>query len=175
MPPGTQAACGYMQALFKRLEDTGQLQEQTIEQLYSEAAGKFLADRFVTGTCPKCGYEVGATPLHCASLSGLQSLSAGSLSCSSNGCLLPASICPFQSVIGCFLGVPAALLLGAHWIVGRHVQWPLILTCLECCKDEHDSCGTLFAACAALTMPCPQASTQILAGRLEDKCKRACA
>eukprot|EP00891_Asterochloris_glomerata_P008560 jgi/Astpho2/8560/e_gw1.00125.5.1_t len=45
------------QALFKRLEDTGQLQEQTIEQLYSEAAGKFLADRFVTGTCPKCGYE----------------------------------------------------------------------------------------------------------------------
>jgi len=30
-----------------------------MEQLYSEAAGKFLADRFVSGTCPKCGYEVG--------------------------------------------------------------------------------------------------------------------
>lgn len=29
-----------------------------MEQLYSEAAGKFLADRFVSGTCPKCGYEV---------------------------------------------------------------------------------------------------------------------
>ena len=67
VPPQT-AACGYMQALFKRLEDTGQLQEQTIEQLYSEAAGKFLADRFVTGTCPKCGYEVRATPPQCASL-----------------------------------------------------------------------------------------------------------
>lgn len=32
--------------------------EQSMEQLYSEAAGKFLADRFVSGTCPKCGYEV---------------------------------------------------------------------------------------------------------------------
>jgi len=28
-----------------------------MEQLYSEAAGKFLADRFVTGTCPRCGYS----------------------------------------------------------------------------------------------------------------------
>lgn len=27
-----------------------------MEQLYSEAAGTFLADRFVEGTCPKCGY-----------------------------------------------------------------------------------------------------------------------
>lgn len=66
--PENQVAWGYMQALFKRLEDTGQLQEQTIEQLYSEAAGKFLADRFVTGTCPKCGYEVRAISLHCGSL-----------------------------------------------------------------------------------------------------------
>ena len=27
-----------------------------MEQLYSEAAGKFLADRFVTGMCPRCAY-----------------------------------------------------------------------------------------------------------------------
>jgi methionyl-tRNA synthetase len=27
-----------------------------MEQLYSEAAGKFLADRFVSGTCPRCAY-----------------------------------------------------------------------------------------------------------------------
>ena len=31
-----------------------------MEQLYSEALGKFLADRFVVGTCPKCKYEVRA-------------------------------------------------------------------------------------------------------------------
>ena len=29
-----------------------------MEQLYSEAAGKFLADRLVSGRCPKCNYEV---------------------------------------------------------------------------------------------------------------------
>jgi methionyl-tRNA synthetase len=29
----------------------------TNEQLYSMALNKFLADRYVTGTCPKCGYE----------------------------------------------------------------------------------------------------------------------
>ncbi len=36
-----------------------------MQQLYSEAAGKFLADRFVYGTCPKCGYDVSTcrTPL----------------------------------------------------------------------------------------------------------------
>ena len=28
-----------------------------MQQLFSEALGKFLADRFITGTCPKCGYE----------------------------------------------------------------------------------------------------------------------
>ena len=42
------------------LEDAKQLVEQESQQLYSEAAGKFLADRFVTGTCPKCAYEVRA-------------------------------------------------------------------------------------------------------------------
>ncbi len=47
-----------MQGIFNTLDKAGQLVEQTIEQLYSEAAGKFLADRFVTGTCPKCQYEV---------------------------------------------------------------------------------------------------------------------
>ena len=46
------------QGIFNSLDRAGQLVEQTIEQLYSEAAGKFLADRFVTGTCPKCQYEV---------------------------------------------------------------------------------------------------------------------
>jgi len=47
------------QSIFHKLEDAHQLVEQESQQLYSEAAGKFLADRFVTGTCPKCGYEVG--------------------------------------------------------------------------------------------------------------------
>ena len=50
--------CLTAQGIFNTLDRAGQLVEQTIEQLYSEAAGKFLADRFVTGICPKCQYEV---------------------------------------------------------------------------------------------------------------------
>jgi methionyl-tRNA synthetase len=44
------------------LHAAGNIAEQTMEQLYSEAAGKFLADRFVVGTCPKCKYEVSRDP-----------------------------------------------------------------------------------------------------------------
>ena len=45
------------QSIFQSLKDRGCLVEQSMEQLYSEALGKFLADRFVVGTCPKCKYE----------------------------------------------------------------------------------------------------------------------
>ena len=42
---------------FKKLYDQGDFIEEEGEQLYDAEAGQFLADRFVTGTCPKCGYE----------------------------------------------------------------------------------------------------------------------
>ena len=42
---------------FKELYDKGKFLEETSEQLYDEEAKQFLADRFVIGTCPKCGYE----------------------------------------------------------------------------------------------------------------------
>lgn len=42
---------------FKKLYDTHKFIEATTEQLYDQEAGQFLADRFVTGTCPKCSYE----------------------------------------------------------------------------------------------------------------------
>lgn len=29
-------------------------------QLYCEKDDRFLADRYVSGTCPKCGYDVSA-------------------------------------------------------------------------------------------------------------------
>ena len=40
---------------FKKLYDDGIFVEEVTEQLYDEKAQQFLADRFVTGTCPKCG------------------------------------------------------------------------------------------------------------------------
>ena len=42
---------------FKKMYDTGKFLEETNEQLYDAEAKQFLADRFVTGTCPKCGHE----------------------------------------------------------------------------------------------------------------------
>lgn len=45
------------QEFFKTLYDKGEFIEEITEQLYDEEADQFLADRFVTGTCPKCGNE----------------------------------------------------------------------------------------------------------------------
>ena len=42
---------------FRKLYDNGQFIEEVTEQLYDEQAQQFLADRYVTGTCPKCGNE----------------------------------------------------------------------------------------------------------------------
>ncbi len=42
---------------FKKLYDGGKFIEEVTEQLYDEQAQQFLADRFVTGTCPKCANE----------------------------------------------------------------------------------------------------------------------
>ncbi|WJJ97184.1 methionine--tRNA ligase [Algibacter luteus] len=42
---------------FKTLNEKGEFIEETTEQLYDEDANQFLADRFVTGRCPKCGNE----------------------------------------------------------------------------------------------------------------------
>lgn len=42
---------------FKKLYDEGKFIEEVTEQLYDVEADQFLADRFVTGTCPKCGNE----------------------------------------------------------------------------------------------------------------------
>ncbi len=42
---------------FVRLYNQGDFLEETTAQLYDEEAQQFLADRFVTGTCPNCGYE----------------------------------------------------------------------------------------------------------------------
>ena len=42
---------------FRKLYDEGKFVEQTTEQFYDEEAKSFLADRYITGTCPKCGAE----------------------------------------------------------------------------------------------------------------------
>ncbi|MFV0589897.1 MAG: methionine--tRNA ligase [Draconibacterium sp.] len=43
--------------IFRKLYDTGKLIEKTSEQYYDEENKQFLADRYIIGTCPKCGFE----------------------------------------------------------------------------------------------------------------------
>ncbi len=42
---------------FKKLYDDGKFIEKTSEQYFDEENKQFLADRYITGTCPKCGFE----------------------------------------------------------------------------------------------------------------------
>jgi methionyl-tRNA synthetase len=42
---------------FRKLYDEGKFIEKTTEQYFDEENNQFLADRYITGTCPKCGYE----------------------------------------------------------------------------------------------------------------------
>lgn len=46
-----------VQQFFKVLDEKGLIEEKTENHLYSEVEKRFLADRYVVGTCPKCGFE----------------------------------------------------------------------------------------------------------------------
>jgi methionyl-tRNA synthetase len=43
------------QEFFKNLFDKGVFKEETTKQYYDVDAKQFLADRYITGTCPRCG------------------------------------------------------------------------------------------------------------------------
>ena len=45
-----------VQQYFLDLLKNGYIEERITDQLYSESDQKFLADRYVVGTCPKCGF-----------------------------------------------------------------------------------------------------------------------
>jgi methionyl-tRNA synthetase len=43
------------EVIWRSIREAGLVKERDVEQLYDPQAGTFLADRFVRGTCPKCG------------------------------------------------------------------------------------------------------------------------
>ena len=45
------------QDFFKKIHENGHFEEIESEQYYDTEAQQFLADRFIIGTCPKCGNE----------------------------------------------------------------------------------------------------------------------
>lgn len=44
-----------VEQIYHRLDQGGYVVRRTIEQFYDEREGMFLPDRFIRGTCPKCG------------------------------------------------------------------------------------------------------------------------
>jgi methionyl-tRNA synthetase len=46
-----------VQQYFTDLYNNGFIEEKVTDQLYSEEDQRFLADRYVEGTCPKCGHD----------------------------------------------------------------------------------------------------------------------
>ena len=44
-----------VEIIYSRLEEAGLISTGEVEQLYDEQKGLFLADRYVKGTCPRCG------------------------------------------------------------------------------------------------------------------------
>lgn len=49
-----QKLCG---EIWQSIRENGLVKEKDVEQLFDVEEGTFLADRFVRGTCPKCGTE----------------------------------------------------------------------------------------------------------------------
>ncbi len=45
-----------VQEFFTHLNENGDLEQKETEQYYDEEAKSFLADRFIKGTCPTCGF-----------------------------------------------------------------------------------------------------------------------
>lgn len=43
------------QEIYRRLKDAGLIYTKDVEQFYDTVKGMFLADRFIKGTCPRCG------------------------------------------------------------------------------------------------------------------------
>jgi len=47
----------YAELIFNRLQDSGLIFTKSVEQLYDPERKLFLADRFVKGSCPRCGAD----------------------------------------------------------------------------------------------------------------------
>lgn len=48
---------GHSETIFFRAKEKGHIVSKEIEQFYCESCGRFLPDRYIKGTCPKCHAE----------------------------------------------------------------------------------------------------------------------
>jgi methionyl-tRNA synthetase len=45
------------QHFCRKLDEQGLIEERTTQQVFSRSDGRFLPDRYIIGTCPRCGYR----------------------------------------------------------------------------------------------------------------------
>lgn len=94
------------QEFFKVLESKGKFTQETSEQYYDEEYNQFLADRYITGECPKC---------HSAGAYGDQCEKCGS------------SLNPLELInpVSTLSGKPPVLKQTSHWYLPmeRHEEW----------------------------------------------------
>lgn len=53
----TEKQTELVQAIYLNIHKNGMFVQETTEQTFCEDEQRFLADRFVEGTCPRCGYD----------------------------------------------------------------------------------------------------------------------
>ncbi|KAJ1801121.1 methionine--tRNA ligase mes1 [Coemansia sp. RSA 2399] len=53
----TEKQTEIVQSIFLKCHENGFISEDVMKQPFCETCQRFLADRFVEGTCPRCGYE----------------------------------------------------------------------------------------------------------------------
>jgi methionyl-tRNA synthetase len=66
----------FVREIWQALRDAGRVVEREVHQLYDTQVGCFLADRFVQGTCPRCGApeQYGDNCAECGSVYGPEEL-----------------------------------------------------------------------------------------------------
>jgi len=108
------------QLIFQQLETHGWIDERVVEQTYSRIDARFLADRYIVGMCPHCGYTAarGDQCEHCTRL------------------LVPSDlICPRSAISGAddlelrttrelVLRLSAMSDIVSEWVTKHQATWP---------------------------------------------------
>ncbi|MDR1893863.1 MAG: methionine--tRNA ligase [Spirochaetales bacterium] len=105
------------QRIFNRLDQGGYIAQKTERQLFCPRCSRFLADRYVRGTCPSCGYE-GARGDQCESCGKL--LNPAELMAPRCGVCSGAPV--FKETTHLYINLPAILPKLEGWLAQAAVK-----------------------------------------------------
>ena len=146
------------QTIYKQLRDHGFIEPRATRQLFSKADDRFLPDRYVVGTCPRCGYEAArgdqcescATVLEPTELVNPRSAISGS------------SELEVRDSAHLFLKLSTLQVEVAEWVKQNQQQWTELTTSIAykwLNEGLHDRCITRDLQWG---VPVPEASPELL-------------